>query len=101
MPVEGFASSAIIDQLTSVLASLSAEERKKEVAATRAVYAFEVANSKGKKHYFVVDLKQAGKVTDGTSEAEAAKGQPKPDISISIGDEGFVKISDGKTTAAG
>ncbi|KAJ2820092.1 hypothetical protein FBU31_005332, partial [Coemansia sp. 'formosensis'] len=68
---------------------------------TKAVYAFEVANASGKKHYFVVDLKQAGKVTDGATEAEAAQGQPKPDISIAINDDTFVKISEGKTTAAG
>ncbi|KAJ2158589.1 hypothetical protein GGF46_003655 [Coemansia sp. RSA 552] len=101
MSIAGFASSAIIDQLTGVLTALSAEDRKKEVSRTKAVYAFEVANAKGKKHYFVVDLKQAGKVTDGASEAEAAKGQPKPDITITINDETFVKISEGKTTAAG
>ncbi|KAJ2798747.1 hypothetical protein H4R20_004710, partial [Coemansia guatemalensis] len=101
MPIEGFASSTIIDQLTGVLTALPAEERKKEVNKTKAVYAFEVTNSEGKKHYFVVDLKQAGKVTDGVSEAEAAKGQPKPDISITLNDATFVKISEGKTTAAG
>ncbi|KAJ1826528.1 hypothetical protein LPJ56_002133 [Coemansia sp. RSA 2599] len=98
---DGFNSSAIIDQLTNVLTSLSAEDRKKEVNKTKAVYAFEVVNRKGQKHYFVVDLKQAGKVTDGATEAEAAKGQPKPDISITISDETFIKISEGKTTAAG
>ncbi|KAJ2380111.1 hypothetical protein GGI05_006414, partial [Coemansia sp. RSA 2603] len=101
MPIQGFASSAIIDELTGVLTSLSADDRKKEVAKTKAVYAFEVVNSQGQKHYFVVDLKQAGKVTDGTTEAEAAKGQPKPDISITVNDETFIKISEGKTTAAG
>ncbi|KAJ2777829.1 hypothetical protein GGI15_004385 [Coemansia interrupta] len=101
MPIQGFASSAIIDQLTGVLTSLSADDRKKEVAKTKAVYAFEVVNSQGQKHFFVVDLKQAGKVTDGTTEADAAKGQPKPDISITVNDETFIKISEGKTTAAG
>ncbi|KAJ1961282.1 hypothetical protein GGI12_003333 [Dipsacomyces acuminosporus] len=101
MPIQGFTSSAIIDQLTGVLNALSAEDRKKEVNKTKAVYAFEVTNAEGKKHYFVVDLKQAGKVTDGATEAEAAKGQPKPDISISINDDTFIKISEGKTTAAG
>ncbi|KAJ2250522.1 hypothetical protein IWW49_004173 [Coemansia sp. RSA 1797] len=100
MPIEGFASSAIIDQLTHVLTSLSADDRKKEVNKTKAVYAFQVTNAKGK-HFFVVDLKQAGKVTDGASEAEAAKGQPKPDITITIDDGTFIKISEGKTTAAG
>ncbi|KAJ2592964.1 hypothetical protein H4R99_006245 [Coemansia sp. RSA 1722] len=101
MSISGFTSSAIIDQLTHVLTSLSAEDRKKEVSKTKAVYAFEVINAQGKKHYFVVDLKQVGKVTDGATEAEAAKGQPKPDISITISDETFIKISEGKTTAAG
>ncbi|KAJ2490690.1 hypothetical protein IWW37_002977 [Coemansia sp. RSA 2050] len=100
MPIADFASSAIIDQLTHVLSALSAEDRKKEVSKTKAVYAFEVANAGGKKHYFVVDLKQAGKVTDGATEAKAAQGQPKPDISIAISDDTFVKISEGKTTAA-
>ncbi|KAJ2842013.1 hypothetical protein GGI22_007695, partial [Coemansia erecta] len=66
-----------------------------------AVYAFEVANAQGKKHYFVVDLKQTGKVTDAATEEEAAKGQPKPDISIAVNDETLLKIADGKTTAAG
>ncbi|KAJ2766133.1 hypothetical protein IWQ56_003836, partial [Coemansia nantahalensis] len=99
MPVAGFASSAVIDQLTYVLGAIPAEARKKEVAKTKAVYAFEVANSKGKKHYFVVDMKQNGTVTDGATEAEAAKGQPKPDISISLGDEALVKIAENKTTA--
>ncbi|KAJ1820775.1 hypothetical protein LPJ60_003010 [Coemansia sp. RSA 2675] len=97
---QNFASSAIIDQLTHVLNALSAEDRKKEINKTKAVYAFEVANAGGKKHYFVVDLKQAGKVTDGATEAKAAQGQPKPDISIAISDDIFVKISEGKTTAA-
>lgn len=101
MPISGFASSAIIDQLTGVLGALSPEERKKEVNKTKAVYAFEVASASGKKRYFVVDLKQQGKVTDGASAAEAAKGQPKPDINITIDDATFVKISEGKTTAAG
>ncbi|KAJ2241598.1 hypothetical protein GGI13_007273 [Coemansia sp. RSA 455] len=101
MPIADFTSSAIIDQLTHVLSALSAEDRKKEVNKTKAVYAFEVTNAGGKKHYFVVDLKQVGKVTDGATEAEAAQGQPKPDISIAISDETFIKISEGKTTAAG
>ncbi|KAJ2334378.1 hypothetical protein GGI00_001886 [Coemansia sp. RSA 2681] len=101
MPIAGFTSSAIIDQLTHVLGALSAEDRKKEVNKTKAVYAFEVTNAGGKRHYFVVDLKQVGRVTDGATEAEAAQGQPKPDISIAISDDTFVKISEGKTTAAG
>ncbi|KAJ2897616.1 hypothetical protein GGI21_001571 [Coemansia aciculifera] len=101
MTITGFTSSAVIDQLTHVLGALSAEDRKKEINKTKAVYAFEVANASGKKHYFVVDLKQAGRVTDGATEAEAAQGQPKPDISIALSDETFVKISEGKTTAAG
>ncbi|KAJ2742289.1 hypothetical protein GGI20_004592 [Coemansia sp. BCRC 34301] len=101
MPIAGFTSSAIIDQLTHVLSTLPAEDRKKEISKTKAVYAFEVANASGKKHYFVVDLKQAGRVTDGATEAEAAQGQPKPDISITVSDDTFVKISEGKTTAAG
>ncbi|KAJ1995994.1 hypothetical protein GGI25_000534 [Coemansia spiralis] len=101
MAIEGFASSAVIEQLSGVLASLSPEGRKKEVNKTKAVYAFEVSNAKGKKHYFVVDLKQIGKVTDGATEEEAGKGQPKPDISIALADETLLKIADGKTTAAG
>ncbi|KAJ1665029.1 hypothetical protein IW140_003638 [Coemansia sp. RSA 1813] len=101
MAIDGFISSAVIDQLSNVLVSLSPEERKKEVDRVKAVYAFEVSNAKGKKHYFVVDLKQAGKVTDAATEEEAAKDQPKPDISIAVNDETLLKIADGKTTAAG
>ncbi|KAJ2754646.1 hypothetical protein H4S06_003549 [Coemansia sp. BCRC 34490] len=101
MAIDGFISSAVIDQLSGVLASLSPEDRKKEVGKVKAVYAFEVVNSQGKKHYFVVDLKQTGKVTDAATEEEAAKGQPKPDISITVNDETLLKIADGKTTAAG
>ncbi|KAJ2784179.1 hypothetical protein H4R18_001306 [Coemansia javaensis] len=100
MAIEGFVSSAVIDQLGGVLAALSAEDRQREVKKAKAVYAFEVANSKGAKHYFVVDLKQAGKVTDGATQAEAAQGQPKADITITIADETLLKISEGKTTAA-
>ncbi|KAJ1787879.1 hypothetical protein LPJ59_005651 [Coemansia sp. RSA 2399] len=101
MAIDGFISSAVIDQLSNVLASLSPEDRKKEVSRVKAVYAFEVSNAQGKKHYFVVDLKQGGKVTDAATEEEAAKGQPKPDISIAVNDETLLKIADGKTTAAG
>ncbi|KAJ2557457.1 hypothetical protein EV175_001336 [Coemansia sp. RSA 1933] len=101
MAIDGFVSSAVIDQLSGVLSSLSPEDRKKEVGRVKAAYAFEVTNTQGKKHYFVVDLKQAGKVTDATTEEGAAKGQPKPDISITVNDETFLKIADGKTTAAG
>ncbi|KAJ2658618.1 hypothetical protein IWW48_003940 [Coemansia sp. RSA 1200] len=101
MAIDGFISSAVIDQLSGVLTSLSPEDRKKEVGKVKAVYAFEVVNSQGKKHYFVVDLKQTGKVTDAATEEEAAKGQPKPDISITVNDETLLKIADGKTTAAG
>ncbi|KAJ2421028.1 hypothetical protein GGF41_004027 [Coemansia sp. RSA 2531] len=105
MPIADFTSSAIIDQLTHVLSALSAEDRKKEVNKVRLLHSAtmrcQVTNAGGKKHYFVVDLKQVGKVTDGATEAEAAQGQPKPDISIAISDETFIKISEGKTTAAG
>ncbi|KAJ1890321.1 hypothetical protein LPJ66_007552, partial [Kickxella alabastrina] len=100
MSVEGFIFSAAFDQLTSVLTALSPEDRKNEVNKTKAVYAFEVTNTQGKKHYFVVDLKHVGKVTNAATEADAAKGQPKPDITIIITDDNLVRIIEGKTTAA-
>ncbi|KAI9501250.1 sterol-binding-like protein [Coemansia spiralis] len=91
MAIEGFASSAVIEQLSGVLASLSPEGRKKEVNKTKAVYAFEVSNAKGKKHYFVVDLKQIGKVTDGATEEEAG-------VTLILKDADFVDLASGKLT---
>ncbi|PIA16154.1 sterol-binding-like protein [Coemansia reversa NRRL 1564] len=91
MPIEGFASSSIIDQLTGVLTALSPEDRKKEVNKTKAVYAFEVTNSKGGKHYFVVDLKQAGKVTDGKTAG----------VVLILKDGDFVDLASGKLTGQG
>ncbi|KAJ1937041.1 hypothetical protein GGF37_005368, partial [Kickxella alabastrina] len=41
-----------------------------------------------------------GKVTNAATEADAAKGQPKPDITIVITDDNLVRIIEGKTTAA-
>ena len=44
-----------------------------------------------------MDLKQSGKVSHGANEAEALKGQPKPDIRINLDDTTFVKLFEGKT----
>ncbi|KAI8325948.1 sterol-binding-like protein [Martensiomyces pterosporus] len=89
MPVQGFNSSAIIDQLTGVLSALSADDRKKEVSKTKAVYAFEVVNAEGKKHYFVVDLKQVG------------KNKKSAGVTLILKDSDFVDLANGKITGQG
>ncbi|KAI7829983.1 SCP2 sterol-binding domain-containing protein, partial [Kickxella alabastrina] len=78
------------------------EDRKNEVNKTKAVYAFEVTNTQGKKHYFVIDLKHPGtSATDIVLSGTAADNKKTAGVTLILKDSDFVDLASGKLTGQG
>jgi len=88
---EGFAASDVIAHLGSVFSGLSANERKAQIAKSKAVFQLQIKNAGGKEQSWIIDLKKEGTVTKG----EAPEGV-KPDVTLIMNDDAFVDIASGK-----
>ncbi|CAO3595055.1 unnamed protein product [Absidia cylindrospora] len=87
--VPGFKSSELIAELDKVFANYSAEEKAKLIKQVNGIFQFVIKNSDGKEEIFTIDCKKEGNVVRG-------KGATKADAIISIGDNDFVQLAEGK-----
>jgi len=90
---DAFPSSGAFDAINSALGA-DENERKNAIKQGGAVFAFKLTNSSGKEGAWHIDLKQSG--TAGKGEAPAGK---KADVTLSLSDENFGKMIDGKQGA--
>ncbi|KAJ1920733.1 hypothetical protein H4219_001132 [Mycoemilia scoparia] len=95
----GFKAGDLFQSIASTLSTFSEAQRAAQIKKAKAVYLFNIQSKKGspKTHIWVLDLKKSGAVSHGNTEGEALNGQPKPDISITLADETFVKLFEGKS----
>ncbi|ORZ07651.1 SCP2 sterol-binding domain-containing protein [Absidia repens] len=87
--VPGFKSSELIAELDKIFSNYSAEEKAKLIKQVNGVFQFVIKNSEGKQEVFTIDCKKEGSVVRG-------KGPVKADAVISIGDNDFIQLAEGK-----
>ncbi|KAJ8659244.1 hypothetical protein O0I10_004958 [Lichtheimia ornata] len=87
--VPGFKASELIAELNKAFEGFSDEERAKLIKQVNGVFQFVIKNKEGKSETFTVDVKKEGKVVRG-------KGATKADAILSIGDDDFVALAQGK-----
>jgi len=88
---EGFAGSALLEQLGTAFSNLSEQARKAEIAKSKAIFEIQLKNSEGKEQSWVIDLKKNGTVTKGKAPAGV-----KPDVTIIMDDSTFIDLAAGK-----
>ena len=89
---DAFPSSAAFDAIAAAISS--PEEKKDAIKKGGSVFAFKLKNKAGKEQAWHIDLKETGNVSKG--EAPAGK---KADVTLSLSDENFGKLVEGKTKA--
>lgn len=82
------ASSKLFDLISSGLEKLSPDEKKSEIKKVNGIFELKV-KSGSKEGVWTIDLKKEGKVYKGTA-------KPKADVTISLSDETFQQLADGK-----
>ncbi|KAI8081445.1 SCP2 sterol-binding domain-containing protein [Halteromyces radiatus] len=87
--VPGFKSSEVIALLDKHFNAYSADEKAALIKKVNGVFQFVIKNAQGKEEVFTIDCKKEGKVVRG-------KGAVKADAIITIGDQDFVDLADGK-----
>ncbi|EGF82889.1 hypothetical protein BATDEDRAFT_9633 [Batrachochytrium dendrobatidis JAM81] len=93
--VDGFKSSLAFSQLKVGIDGLSATEKQAMVKQTGAVFEFLVKNAAGAQQAWTLDLKNQAGLTLEKGEVTKEAGA-KPDITISVKDEDFVALAQGK-----
>ncbi|WOO81522.1 Fatty acid-binding protein [Vanrija pseudolonga] len=92
---DGFKSSNIIEQIDAGLKALPEKERAAQIKKTNGIFQLNIQNADKKaavkEAIWVIDLKNAGTVSKG-----AAK---KADVTITLGDDTFLGLADGKVNA--
>jgi putative sterol carrier protein len=91
---DAFPSSAAFSMISDVLTS-SPSERSSAIKAGGAIFGFKLKNASGAEQSWHIDLKDSGSVAKG-SEAPAGK---KADVVLSLSDENFGKLVQGKANA--
>jgi len=89
LKVDGFTSSQILVDLSSVFDSVSDEERKQLMKKTNGIFQIEVSNSEKKTAVWTIDMKKTGSVYKGPA-------KPKADVTIILSDEVFTQLAQGK-----
>lgn len=90
---DAFPSSAAFDAIQEAL-SASPSDKKDALDKGKAIFGFKLKNNAGKEEAWHIDLKETGAVAKG--EAPAGK---KADVTLSLSDENFGKLVQGKTKA--
>jgi len=90
---DSFPSSTAFDTINTSLTS-SPTDQKAAIKAGAAIFAFKLKNASGAEQAWHIDLKNTGTVARG--EAPAGK---KADVTLSLSDEDFGKMVQGKTKA--
>ncbi|KAI9297734.1 sterol-binding-like protein [Neoconidiobolus thromboides FSU 785] len=89
--VEGFKASQVFKQIDAWLNSLPEAERKKQVSQIKGLFQIDIKNS-DKVQSWTLDLK------NGSGEVYAGKAKSKADATLSLTDDVFVSMSQGKLT---
>ncbi|OCF61602.1 sterol-binding protein [Kwoniella mangroviensis CBS 10435] len=87
----GFKTSDVLSALASVFEKMPDKEKQAQIKKTNGIFQLNVKNSEGKEAVWVIDLKKDGTVTKGPAK--------KPDVSISLSDDTFIGLADGKVNA--
>ncbi|GAA5875363.1 hypothetical protein JCM8547_003215 [Rhodosporidiobolus lusitaniae] len=82
-------SSKLFDLIQDGLSKMSEQERKDQMKKVNAIFEMRVKPAKGKEGIYTIDLKKKGEVYEGTA-------KPKPDVTISLADDVFQQLADGK-----
>lgn len=85
-----FPGSAAFDAINAAL-SASEADRKDAIKQANAIFAFTLKNKAGETASWNLDLKNAGKVSEGLGE--------KPTVTLSLSDDDFVALAAGKANA--
>ncbi|KAI5476573.1 SCP2 sterol-binding domain containing protein [Pseudohyphozyma bogoriensis] len=86
---DNVASSKLFDLIAEGLGKMSDDEKKAEMKKVNGIFEMRVKGKDGKDGVWTIDLKKEGKVYKG-----AAK--PKADVTISLADDTFQQLADGK-----
>ncbi|WVF67276.1 hypothetical protein IAT40_002025 [Kwoniella sp. CBS 6097] len=87
----GFKTSEVLSALAGVFEKMPEAEKKNQIKKTNGIFQLNVKNSEEKEGVWVIDLKKDGTVTKGPAK--------KPDVSISLSDDTFIGLADGKINA--
>ncbi|CEJ80237.1 Putative SCP-2 sterol transfer family protein [[Torrubiella] hemipterigena] len=85
-----FPASAAFDAINAVLNS-SEDERKNAIKQGGAIFAFTIKNKAGETASWNLDLKNAGKVSQGLGD--------KPTVTLVLSDDDFTNLAQGKANA--
>ncbi|WWC64780.1 uncharacterized protein I303_107392 [Kwoniella dejecticola CBS 10117] len=88
---EGFKTSDVLSALAGVFDKMPDKEKQAQIKKTNGIFQLNVKNAEGKEAVWVIDLKKEGKVTKGPVK--------KPDVAISLSDDTFIGLADGKVNA--
>ncbi|KAJ3334560.1 hypothetical protein HDU93_007756, partial [Gonapodya sp. JEL0774] len=91
-----FKSAPLFASISTAFSALPESERAGQIKKINANFLFNVKSAAGAEKSWFLDMKKSGTVEEVASGASPAT---KPDITISIGDDTFVELVDGKTTA--
>ncbi|KIM84375.1 hypothetical protein PILCRDRAFT_818734 [Piloderma croceum F 1598] len=89
LKVDGFKTSEIITELSSVFESISDEERKQQIKKINGIFQLEVSNAEKQTAIWTIDMKKTGTVYKGPA-------KPKADVSLILSDEVFAQLAEGK-----
>ncbi|GMK56855.1 hypothetical protein CspeluHIS016_0306950 [Cutaneotrichosporon spelunceum] len=87
----GFKSGDIFAAVATAMAGVDEAEKQKQIKKTNGIFQINVETKDKKSQSWVIDLKQDGTVTKGVGK--------KADVTISLGDDTFVALADGKLNA--
>ncbi|GAA6060586.1 hypothetical protein JCM10212_006821 [Sporobolomyces blumeae] len=84
-----FPASAIFDTINDGISKMSEDEKKQNMKKVNGIFEMRLKNKEGKEEIWTIDLKKDAKVYKGNA-------KPKADVTISLSDEVFQQLKDGK-----
>ncbi|RSH86452.1 uncharacterized protein EHS24_004708 [Apiotrichum porosum] len=87
----GFKSGDVLEAISGAFGKMTDAEKKAQIKKTNGIFQINIKNPEGKEATWVIDLKEAGNVTKGAGK--------KADVTISLTDETFLGLADGKVNA--
>jgi len=87
--VDGFKTSQIIADMSSVLDGISDEERKQLLKKTNGIFQLEVSNAEKQAAVWTIDMKKTGTVSKGPAKS-------KPDVTLILSDDVLYALAVGK-----
>ncbi|KAF9584639.1 hypothetical protein BGW38_005762 [Lunasporangiospora selenospora] len=89
-----FKSAAVFDRIKTSLEAMTPKDREAQIKKVKAAFEFKITNKEGKEEVYYVDLKNGnGDVGKG------ANPKGKCEVTVSVTDDDFVDLADGKANA--